>query len=99
MTWTELDWKALDRLREKFLHGSAAAGPYWETADDLSSYDLTYGERIGWKWDHVLRELHLRGWRPAATVTSDFDWGCGRGVAARRVISFFGAGPFDSLTS
>ena len=95
MTWEELDWAALDRLRERFLEGSAATGPYWKSESDLASYDFTYGERIGWKWDHVLRELKLRGWKP--TSRSVFDWGCGSGVAARRVISFFGAGNFDSL--
>ncbi len=98
MTWTELDWQALDRLRAKFLHGTAAAGPYWETTDDLSSYDLTYGERIRWKWDHVLRELDLRGWRPGPGARDVFDWGCGSGVAARRVISAFGPESFDTLT-
>ena len=96
MTWSELDWHALDRLREKFLRGTAANGPYWETPDDLASYDLTYGERIGWKWDHVLRELRLRGWTPASRHV--FDWGCGSGIAGRRVISFFGAARFESLT-
>ncbi len=98
MTWTELDWPALDRLRGKFLQGTAAAGPYWETTDDLASYDLTYGERIGWKWDHVLRELRLRGWQPGPAARDVFDWGCGSGVAGRRVLSFFGADRFSSLT-
>ncbi len=98
MTWTELDWKALDRLRDKFLHGTAAGAPYWESPDDLASYDLTYGERIGWKWDHVLRELRLRGWSPGTNARHVFDWGCGSGVAARRVISFFGAEHFETLT-
>jgi SAM-dependent methyltransferase len=96
MTWSELDWSALDRLRQKFLGGTAAAGPYWETPADLASYDFTYAERIGWKWDHVLRELRLRGWRPSAR--SVFDWGCGSGIAARRVIAGFGADTFDTLT-
>ena len=95
MNWSELDCSALDRLREKFLTGGAAAGPYWETPADLASYDFTYAERIGWKWDHVLRELRLRNWRPRSRTV--FDWGCGSGIAARRVISFFGATHFDSL--
>lgn len=96
MTWTELDWKALDRLRERFLHGPAAGEPYWQSADDLASYDLTYGERIGWKWDHVLRELALR---PRPALPRDvFDWGCGSGVASRRVIAAAGVANFDSLT-
>ena len=60
MNWTQLDWPALDRLRDGFLHGGAAAGPYWKTTSALASYDLTYGERIAWKWDAVLQELRLR---------------------------------------
>jgi hypothetical protein len=95
MTWKELDWAALDRLRDGFLSGQAAQGAYWQSATDLASYDFTYGERIGWKWDHVLRELRLRGWRPASRQV--LDWGCGSGVAGRRVIDFFGAEHFDSL--
>lgn len=100
MTWSELDWNALDRLRERFLQGPAGAGAYWETTADLASYDLTYGERIGWKWDHVLRELRLRGWHPNSgdERPSVLDWGCGSGVASRRVIEFFGPEQFSSLT-
>ena len=96
MTWDELDWSALDRLRARFLAGPGAGEPYWESLDDLASYDFTYGERIGWKWDQVLRELQLRGWRPAARTV--LDWGCGSGVAGRRVLSFLGAGNVESLT-
>src|SRR3954462_14249789 len=96
MTWAELDWHTLDRLRDRFLQGSITA-PYWETQDDLANYDLTFAERIGWKWDHVLRELRLRGWNPGRH-RHVFDWGCGSGVASRRVISFFGAENFESLT-
>jgi hypothetical protein len=97
MTWSDLDWSVLERLRGHFLHGGATDGPYWETPADLANYDFTYGERIGWKWDHVLRELRLRGWCPPAGVPV-FDWGCGSGVAARRVIECFGAERFASLT-
>ena len=96
MTWEELDWPALDRLRDGFLHGAAAAGPYWSNAEALANYDFTYGERIGWKWDQVLRELRRRRWAPASRQV--FDWGCGSGVANRRVISCFGAECFDGLT-
>jgi SAM-dependent methyltransferase len=96
VTWEDLDWPALDRLRDGFLRGGAAAGPYWKSASDLASYDFTYGERIGWKWDHVLRELRLRAWRPSSRRI--FDWGCGSGIASRRVIDFFGPQNFDALT-
>lgn len=96
MNWTELDWPALDRLRDGFIGGGAAHGPYWKTVSALASYDLTYGERIGWKWDHVLMELRLRDWRPASRFV--FDWGCGSGVAGRRVIDSMGPDLFDALT-
>lgn len=100
MTWSDLDWNALDRLRERFLRGTADSGAYWETADDLAAYDLTFGERIGWKWDHVLRELRLRGWQPGGRrrLKTVLDWGCGSGVASRRVVEFFGPESFESLT-
>jgi hypothetical protein len=88
MTWTELDWDSLNRHREQFLGGKPCDGPYWVSEADLASYDLTYGERIGWKWDAVLDELQLRGWRPPGGAV--LDWGCGSGIAARRVIGRFG---------
>lgn len=84
VTWENLDWLTLDRLRSGFLSGSAAEGPYWKSLDDLAHYDFTYAERIGWKWDHVLQELSRRGWTPAEGTL--LDWGCGSGVAHRRVI-------------
>lgn len=95
MNWTALDWPALDRLRDGFLHGGAARGPYWASESALASYDVTYGERIGWKWDQVLRELRRRHWQPR--TRSVFDWGCGSGMAARRVLAAFGPEHFDSL--
>ncbi len=97
MTEPDLDWAALDELRERFLDGAVSAAPYWRSRAALASYDRTYGERIGWKWDQVLRELELRGWRPAARTRTVVDWGCGTGIAARRVLARFGAESFDSL--
>jgi hypothetical protein len=29
MIWADLDWTLLDRLRDGFLNGTAADGPYW----------------------------------------------------------------------
>ncbi len=96
MNWESLDWEVLDRLREKFISGSAAEGPYWHTITDLECYDFTYGERIGWKWDAVLRELKARGWTPPKAATI-LDWGCGSGIAGRRVLDFFGSDNFSQL--
>lgn len=92
-----LDWNALDRLRATFLARDAAStGPYWQTPSALAAYDATYAERIGWKWDALLHELRLRRWAPpAGTVLVDF--GCGSGVAGRRVLSAFGADRFAAL--
>ena len=56
---------------------------YWRSHSELASYDFTFGERIGWKWDTVLAELKRRGWRPPEGTV--LDWGCGTGVAGRRV--------------
>jgi SAM-dependent methyltransferase len=94
MKFEELDWEALERLRQQFLSG-ASSGPYWREPSDLRAYDATYGERIGWKWDQVLAELRIRGWTPRSRRI--LDWGCGSGVAARRVIAAFPSGTFDEL--
>ncbi len=91
MTWETLDWSALDRLRAGFLSGTVPRGAYWQSAQDLAAYDLTYGERIGWKWDAVLAELSLRQWSPGGLSSLHvLDWGCGSGVAGRRVVDWLG---------
>ena len=95
MTWTDLDWASLDRHRDRFLEGKPCDGPYWASAEEVASYDATFGERIGWKWDAVLEELRMRGWAPLGGTV--LDWGCGSGIAGRRVVGFFGPGRFDSL--
>jgi hypothetical protein len=97
MKLASLDWEVLDRLRATFLSDARTGGPYWHTITDLECYNLTYGERIGWKWDAVLAELRLRGWSPPAGATL-LDWGCGSGIAGRRVVDFFGAGHFTALS-
>ena len=94
LTWDTLDWSALDRLRDTFLAGKPTGGSYWTSSSDLANYDLTFAQRIGWKWDAVLRELRMRDWTPSGD--SLLDWGCGSGIAGRRVVEFFGAGRFKS---
>ncbi|MEI6560606.1 MAG: small ribosomal subunit Rsm22 family protein [Verrucomicrobiota bacterium] len=84
-----MNWNALRRLRERFLqfeqHSSAEADrtDYWRSHSELASYDFTFGERIGWKWDAVIAELQTRGWTPPEGAV--LDWGCGTGIAGRRV--------------
>lgn len=95
MTWIELDWGALERLRRQFLDAKPCDGPYWASARELAHYDATFGERIGWKWDAVLDELCMRGWAPGGGTV--LDWGCGSGIAGRRVVGCFGPDAFTSL--
>lgn len=95
MDWDKIDWSILDRLRDGFLSGTAASGPYWQSAKDLDHYDATFGERIGWKWDAVLGELKRRGWVPPAGTL--LDWGCGSGIASRRVVAAFGVDRFPTI--
>lgn len=83
-----IDWAALERMRGAFLDGRAGGADYWTSESDLASYDATYAQRIGWKWDWVLRELRRREWTPPAGPV--LDWGCGSGIAGRALLAEFG---------
>lgn len=96
MNWESLDWEVLDRLRETFLSEARREGSYWHTLTDLECYDFTYAQRIGWKWDAVLNEVRRRDLVVPSGATI-LDWGCGSGVAGRRVVDFLGAGNIARL--
>jgi ribosomal protein RSM22 (predicted rRNA methylase) len=83
--WTPQEIATLQKLRKRFLDGSAGDADYWRSEGDLALYDATFAERIGWKWDAVLHELASRGWQPKSRAI--LDWGCGSGVAGRRVLA------------
>jgi SAM-dependent methyltransferase len=87
MNTAGLDWDALERLRARFLAGATTCRGYWESEGDLAAYDATFAERIGWKWDAVLRRLAEQQWSPPPGALVDF--GCGSGVAGRRVLGAF----------
>lgn len=91
MSEPALDWPALERLRTAFLEGTAGQEDYWRSESDLASYDATFAQRIGWKWDYVLAEVGRRGWAPPPE-TALLDWGCGSGIAARAFLDCFGQG-------
>src|SRR5437899_9141333 len=95
MNWDAIDWAALERMRAAFLEGSAGAGDYWQTESDLASYDATFAQRIGWKWDYVLTELERRGWTPPCGEL--LDWGCGSGIAGRAFLDYFGVDSVSGL--
>lgn len=90
-----VDWAALERLRSLFLKPGATRALYWRSRTDLASYDATAGQRIGWKWDAVLEELTSRNWTPPEGTL--LDYGCGSGIAGRRVLGAFGAESRASL--
>lgn len=81
MNWEAIDWDALERLRTAFLQGTAGTQDYWRNERTVESYNKTFAQRIGWKWDHVLNELKRRGWSPPPGDV--LDWGCGSGIASR----------------
>ena len=66
MDWETVDWTALERLREVFLQRAENPGPYWQGANDLASYDFTFGRRIAWKWSAVMEEMAVAQWTPPA---------------------------------
>ena len=92
---SDINWQALEKLRASFL-SSAPGGPdYWQDEAQLASYDATFAQRIGWKWDYVLAELAQRGWTPPGGEL--LDWGCGSGIASRAFLDHFGAGSVSRL--
>ena len=94
MDWESIDWSALERLRAGFL-ASRIQSDYWQSESDLQSYDQTFAQRIGWKWDYVLRELTRLGWKaPGGEV---LDWGCGSGVAGRAFVEHLGVASVSRL--
>lgn len=88
MKWEDIDWTALERMRAAFLQNTAGGADYWRSDSDLASYDATFAQRIGWKWDYVLAELKRRGWSPPEGEL--LDWGCGSGIAGRAFLDHFG---------
>lgn len=81
----------LAALRDRFLHPKPGEAPYWTDSDLLEAYDESFAQRIGWKWDAVCRELKLRGWQPDLKCNGILDWGCGTGIATRRILLQFPA--------
>ncbi len=80
------DWRRLRALRERFL--ADATADYWKSDRELELYDAVYAQRIGWKWDAVLEAIDQTGWKPQSTRL--IDWGCGTGIASRRVAEWSG---------
>lgn len=93
--WTPQQLNTLRRLRDGFLAGTAGARDYWRSREEIALYDDTFAQRIGWKWDAVLHEVQARGWQPQSRTI--LDWGCGSGIAHRRVLAAW-PGHFTSVS-
>lgn len=85
----KLNWQTLETLRSLFLDDSEGARrkDYWSSEETLNLYDQTFAQRIGWKWQAVLKELSAKSQVPK--TPSILDWGCGTGIAARTFLSHF----------
>ncbi|MEO7932204.1 MAG: small ribosomal subunit Rsm22 family protein [Chthoniobacterales bacterium] len=79
------DWEILRQMRKGFLNAQNGLADYWKTPAHLGLYDQFFAERIGWKWDAVLADLTSRAFEPNSNHV--VDWGCGTGVATRRVLA------------
>ncbi len=95
MQETDINWDTLVRLRTRFLETGSNSGLYWQSEEDLANYHATFAARIGWKWDNALEVAAQVGFQPQARKI--LDWGCGSGIAALRVIEFYGAEAFDEV--
>jgi len=84
MTFSQRALQQLTHLRKVFLNATDGLNDYWTSEELLALYDETFAERIGWKWNFVLEDLERRGWQlPEGTL---LDWGCGTGIASRKVL-------------
>ncbi len=96
MDLERIDLNTLRKLRGRFLaQDQAGQADYWTDPEVLDAYDRTFAARIGWKWDWVLDELDRLGWVPPGGTLLDF--GCGTGIATRRVLARFGPDRFERI--
>jgi SAM-dependent methyltransferase len=80
-------WQKLRELREFFLSAQPNRATYWDSEKTVELYDQTLAVRIGWRWDAVLGQLRSLRWQPGEKKF--LDWGCGSGIAARKILGAF----------
>lgn len=81
-----VNWDRLLELREYFLGNARGERDYWLVDGTLDSYDATFAQRIGWKWDFVMAEVLRARWALPDGVAV-CDWGCGTGIAGRSFLT------------
>ena len=80
-------WQKLRELRQFFLSAKPTHASYWDSEQTVALYDQTLAVRIGWRWDAVISQLHSLRWQPREKLF--LDWGCGSGVASRKILAAF----------
>jgi len=80
------DWAILKSLRDGFLNETFSSNSYWTNSETLVQYDSTFAERIGWKWEAVLREVQNKNVFSEKSSIQLVDWGCGTGIASRKFL-------------
>jgi Mitochondrial small ribosomal subunit Rsm22 len=80
-------WEKLRELRQFFLSAQPNRSSYWDSEETLELYDQTLAVRIGWRWDAVIGQLHKLHWQPPEKLL--LDWGCGSGIATRKILEAF----------
>lgn len=80
-------WQKLRELRQFFLSANPNRASYWDSEQTVELYDQTLAIRIGWRWDAVISQLRSLHWQPREKLF--LDWGCGSGVASRKILDAF----------
>ncbi len=79
-------WDILKSLRDGFLQEQFSNNSYWNNSETLVQYDATFAERIGWKWEAVLKEVLNKNLLAEKSSFQLVDWGCGTGIASRKFL-------------
>jgi len=88
---SEVEWKQLGDLRKTYLaEDFNHKKDYWNSNDLLRLYESTFAQRIGWKWDAILSEISNKGFFKDKQEYILYDFGCGTGIASRKMCEFFG---------
>jgi hypothetical protein len=87
MNLSNQQWQKLRGLRKYFLSGEPNHHAYWDSDETVALYDQTFAVRIGWRWDAVIDQLRFLNWQPSGKIL--LDWGCGAGIATRKILTAF----------
>jgi hypothetical protein len=87
MNFSGHQWQKLRELRQFFLKAQPNRETYWDSEQTVELYDQTLAIRIGWRWDAVISHLRTQHWHPQEKRF--LDWGCGSGIASRKILDAF----------